>query len=30
VRLVGGVPRLQEKLVIVDSFAIPSLLATPL
>jgi len=29
-RLIGGVPRFREKLVIVDSFAIPSLLATPL
>jgi anthranilate 1,2-dioxygenase small subunit len=30
VQLVDGVLRFQEKLVIVDSFAIPSLLATPL
>jgi anthranilate 1,2-dioxygenase small subunit len=30
VRLSGGLPRFIEKLVIVDSFAIPSLLATPL
>jgi anthranilate 1,2-dioxygenase small subunit len=29
-RLVGGVPRFTEKFVIVDSFAIPSLLAAPL
>ena len=30
VRLAGGVARLAEKVVVVDSFAIPSLLATPL
>ncbi len=29
-QLVDGVPRFKEKLVIVDAFAIPSLLATPL
>ncbi|HUA56766.1 MAG TPA: aromatic-ring-hydroxylating dioxygenase subunit beta [Candidatus Sulfotelmatobacter sp.] len=29
-RLTGGVPRFAEKLVIVDTFSIPSLLATPL
>jgi len=29
-RLTGGVPRFTEKLVIVDTFSIPSLLATPL
>jgi anthranilate 1,2-dioxygenase small subunit len=29
-QLVGGAPRFKEKLVIVDSFAIPSLLAAPL
>jgi anthranilate 1,2-dioxygenase small subunit len=30
VQLVGGVPRFKRKIVVVDSFAIPSLLATPL
>jgi anthranilate 1,2-dioxygenase small subunit len=30
IRLAGGVARFREKIVVVDTFAIPSLLATPL